>query len=302
MQQYADFCPDGELHDGLGDFLGPIGTVNAIVPVDSSQNSISSEALYFLFKFGNAGGVEPWKQDYIIHRNGTSAVQLQLLYAAGLLDESPEIAFGWDSKSNGVTVTTVANGGVHPADATANPPVPAITVADIEATIGVVSGENAEANRDKVRTLAYQHVGQECAYWPDSSSTASDKLNVRTGRYYLWGALHLFAPVSGEDSVLDDIENPNVKKLVGYFTGETTPPAELPILDVYIDNYNIPQCAMQVSRDEDFGAISSFQPDEPCGCYYDYRATGRSDCEDCEEDDDCTNDSDVCRFGFCEVQ
>jgi hypothetical protein len=76
----------------------------------------------------------------------------------------------------------------------------------------------------------------------------------------------------------------------------------LPLLDIYIDNYNIPQCAMQVSREEDLGAISSFQPDEPCGCYFDFRATGRTSCDECEEDADCPSSDPVCRFGYCEVQ
>jgi len=296
MQQYAEFCPGEELHAGLGDFTGPIGTVNVIVPVDSSQSSISSEALYFLFKFGDAGGLEPWKQDYLIRRNRTSAVQLQVLKAAGLLEEtSGDINFGWDAGTNGASILAVGSNGVHGGD------VP-VTVPDAEATLGFVSGENAENNRATVRTLAYQHVGQECAYWPDSSSTALDKLNVRTGRYFLWGALHLFAPITGEDSVLEDIENEHVRRFVGYFTGEVEPPAGLPVLDIYIDNYNVPQCAMQVQRDEDLGPISSFQPEEPCGCYFDARATGRTSCEECETDDDCPSSDPVCRFGYCEVQ
>lgn len=302
MQQYPELCPGVEgLYDGLGDFLGPVGTVNVIVPTGSSQSSISSEALYFLFKFGAEGGVEPWTNtDYLTRRSPTSAVQLQVLKAAGLLEQSGgAISFGWDAGTNPISVSTVANSGVHDARGE----FAAVTVPNTEATIGFVSGENAENARDDgVRTLAYQHVGQDCAYWPDSSSTAFDKLNVRTGRYFLWGALHFYAPVTGNDSVIEDVANEGVQKLVGYFTGETAPPPELPILDTYIDNFNIPQCAMQVSRDEDLGAISSYQPDEPCGCYFEARATGRTSCEECEESTDCPDSDPVCRFGYCEVQ
>ena len=111
-----------------------------------------------------------------------------------------------------------------------------------------------------------------------------------------------YAPVTGDDSVIEDIANEGVQKLMGYFTGETAPPPELPIVDTYIDNFNIPQCAMQVSRDEDLGAISSYQPDEPCGCYFEARATGRTSCEECEESTDCPDSDPVCRFGYCEVQ
>jgi hypothetical protein len=301
MQQYPELCPGVEgLYDGLGDFVGPVGTVNVIVPNASSQNSISSEAIYFLFKFGEEAGVEPWtNDDYITRRTRTSAVQLQLLKAAGLLEQSGgDINFGWDAATNGASVQTVADAGLH----TAQRGFEAVTVPNAEATIGFVSGENAENARGQVRTLAYQHFGQECAYWPDSSSTAFDKLNVRTGRYFLWGALHFYAPVSGDASALADIGNAGVRRLVGYFTGQTAPPTGLPLLDIYIDNYNVPQCAMQVSRDEDLGPISSYQPEEPCGCYYDFRATGRTSCESCEESSDCPSSDPVCRFGYCEVQ
>jgi hypothetical protein len=308
MQQFPKLCPDYAEGgpDGLGDFLGPVGTVNLIVPNSSSQSSISAEALYFLFKFGAAGGVEPWtNNDYITRRTRSSAVQLLLLKAAGLLESSGgDINFGWDAGTNPISVATVAGSGVH----AARDPFAAVTVANTEATIGFVSGENAEGARGQVRTLAYQHTGQECAYWPDSSSTALDKLNVRTGRYFLWSALHLYVPVSGEESVIDDIVNEDpdkeaaLKKLAGYFTLATETPADLPLFDIYIDNYNVPQCAMQVSRDEDLGATASFQPDEPCGCYYELRATGRTSCEECDDSEDCPSSDPVCRFGYCEVQ
>lgn len=301
MQTYVETCPDYEAApEGLGDFKGPVGTVNFIVPTDSSENSISAEALYYLFKFGPDAGIEPWTDlDYLTRRAPSSAVQLLVVKAAGLLEEtSGEIPFGWDAGSNSVSVGTVANSGVHAMTPTAD----AVTVPNTQATWGFVSGENYEKNRSTLRTLAYQHTDQECAYWPDSSENASDKINVRIGRYFLWSSLHLYAPVSGTANDLDDVENPDVKRLIGYFTGEIDPPAGLPITDIYIDNYNVPDCAMQVSRDEDLGALSSYQPDEPCGCYFEDRATGRTDCASCDEDTDCPSSSPKCRLGFCEVQ
>jgi hypothetical protein len=58
---------------------------------------------------------------------------------------------------------------------------------------------------------------------------------------------------------------------------------------------------MQVRREEDLGALASYQPDAPCGCYFEARATGRSACEDCDDDDDCPDDAPACRFGYCEA-
>ena len=300
MQQYADFCPNVDgLYEGIGDFKGPVGTVALIVPTQSSQNSISTDAVHFIFGFGDESGVEPWVDDsYIVRRNATSAVQLYLAAAADLPDAfNPNV--GVDVKTNANSINFVAAGGVRP-EAEASPGVdkPAVTVANFEATIGFVSGEQADNNRDKVRTLAYQHRGQECAYWPDSTATSFDKINVRRGLYYLWADVHFFAAIEDDGSVTDE----NVAKFIGYITGDVEAPAELPILDIFIDNGNIPRCAMQVQRDADLGALASFQPDEPCGCYFEERANGESSCEECEDDDDCPDSDPVCRHGFCEVK
>ena len=56
---------------------------------------------------------------------------------------------------------------------------------------------------------------------------------------------------------------------------------------------------MQVSRDEDFGALSSSLPDQPCGCYFESRATGRTECAD---DNDCSDEAPTCRSGYCEAR
>ena len=69
------------------------------------------------------------------------------------------------------------------------------TATNPEAAIGFVSGENADANRTTVRTLAFQHTEQRCGYWPDSTATSFDKRSVRDGLYWLWTTTHFFAPV-----------------------------------------------------------------------------------------------------------
>lgn len=57
-----------------------------------------------------------------------------------------------------------------------------------------------------------------------------------------------------------DIVDPHVKKLIGWLTFTEDAPAELPVLDIYIDTYNVPQCAMQVRRSADLGAIRASSP------------------------------------------
>ncbi|MEY4578505.1 MAG: hypothetical protein RL701_3208, partial [Pseudomonadota bacterium] len=61
MQVGPTLCAGVEkLYDGLGDFEGPISTTNFIVPLMSSENSISAEAAYFVFGWGPSGEVAPW--------------------------------------------------------------------------------------------------------------------------------------------------------------------------------------------------------------------------------------------------
>ena len=57
---------------------------------------------------------------------------------------------------------------------------------------------------------------------------------------------------------------------------------------------------MQVWRDGDLGPMYSLQPAEPCGCYYEARATGATDCAACSADPDCPSAAPVCRHGYCE--
>ena len=181
----------------------------------------------------------------------------------------------------------IASGGVHGG-------TEPNTVADPEATLGLVSGEDAANNGSSVRTLAFQHFDQACGYYPDSSATAFDKLNVRTGRYALWSAIHYYARVDDDEAIAGE----HVARLIGYATGALEPPPELPILDIVIDNYNVPQCAMQVQRDTE-GVLSSYRPEAPCSCYFAERATGRTECTPCEGDDDCEGDA-ACHYGYCE--
>jgi hypothetical protein len=308
MQQFPEFCPyfkdlsaaeKTAFKDGVGGFKGPVGTVNVIVPKQSSQNSISADAFYFVFGFGEQGKVEPWvENEYIFHRNANSAVQLYLAAATGLPDAfNPNV--GTDAGTNPNSINWVGAGGVHPNwPATGEVLYPAVTVPNFEATIGFVSGENADNNRDKVRTLAYQHRGQDCGYWPDSTPTSFDKINVRTGKYFLWGDVLLYAAIDDDRKIVDE----NARDLIGYVTGEVEAPSELPILDVFIDNGNIPRCAMQVQRTEDLGEVTPFEPEEPCGCYFESRVNGRTSCESCDDSDECPSEAPVCRRGYCEVR
>ncbi|GMV42387.1 MAG: hypothetical protein AMXMBFR64_41030 [Myxococcales bacterium] len=262
----------------FGDFTGVINSWNLLVPVASSQQSVSAEALYFVFGFGKAGKAAPWTdEEQIIARNGTSAVQIAIAKAIGV---PPAKFVGVDAKTNQATITLLAGS-----------PKP-------EAAIGFTSGEVADDNRDVVRTLAYQHTDQICGYWPDSTATAFDKSNVRFGQYYLWSPTHVFTRVGANGKP----SNPNVALLAGWIDGTVTPPKEVPILDLTIENKNIPKCAMYVDRSSDSGPLFSVVPDAPCGCYFEWKAVGKTDCASCKSDSDCPSSAPVCRHDFCEVK
>lgn len=261
--------------DGIGEWSGPITSWSLIVPSSSSQTSISAEAVYFIYGFGAAlGQVAPWIVDAELYsRNATSAALIAIALAAGI----PPTKFkGTDVGSNQMMISSLSM--------STNP----------EAAIGFVSTEVADLSRDVVRTLAFQATDQSCAYWPDSTATGFDKRNVRDGHYYLWSPYRFYAPTDGGGN----FTNPVTERFVGYFTGAEPLPAELPLLDIIIDNGNIPECAMQVWRDDEIGPLYSRQQDAPCGCYYEQRATGETSCTPCT--DTCA-DGGTCRLGFCEV-
>lgn len=297
MGNAADFCVGFEdgLPDGIGDFLAPVQTVNIITALDSSQRSISAEALYYILgKGAAAGGVAPWTNpSHMILRTRSSFVHQfvadsvfgnlsKVFYDHPSLSTDKDQRLGVEVQTNQQSVDGVAAAGAT------NP----------ESPLGYVSGSAADANRDKVKTLAYQHFGQSCAYWPDSSESTYDKINVRQGLYHFWTPGHFFAPVDDDGEFI----NPLVAEFIGYFTGRLPSPegVDPPIIDRIIEAGDIPLCAMQVTREGTTGAISSYAPDEPCGCYFEKVATGDTNCATCEDDDDCDGDQ-KCRLGFCEA-
>ena len=91
-----------------------------------------------------------------------------------------------------------------------------------------------------------------------------------------------------------------VQDLLEYFSGVSQPVGTTQtITETATLNKNVPTCAMEVARDGDLGPIYAWASPEPCGCFYDFSATGASSCETCDDTDPCSG-TQVCRFGFCE--
>lgn len=271
-------CTGLTLPEGVADIPAPVQTLNIITSIDSDEDSISREALYFIYGWGAESEAPPWNVEANLFKRKTDSFVHNFLAAA--IGLSPSSFIGTEVANQQAVIE-----GIFGAAAT-----------DPNSTLGYVSGSaaaNAE-NREKIKTLAYQHTGQECGYWPSLGPDTFDALNVRKGLYHFWAPGHFFAEVN-EDGVPT---NPLVADLLSWFAG-TSNPEGIDVTEIVIQAGDVPSCAMQVTREGLAGAISSFAPEQPCGCFFDAVATGTSTCATCETDEECGDGK--CRRGYCEA-
>ena len=294
---YAPTCgtlPGGQLPPHVGDFLGPIQTVAFVVPVASTQKALSAKGAYFVFGFGAGSGVAPWTTNTSIYRrNETSAVQALLASAIGV--PLPRW-FGVDATSLLGSVDAGLTGGSSVANALENDPNP-------EQAIGILSDTDMDATvASHVRILAYKDNDQTCAYYPDSTSTARDKANVRDGHYTLWGPMHFFAYVDARGAA----QSPTVGRVISYLIGTAEEPTGVDIVQADANANLVPPCAMHVARTVEMGPLMSYAPAASCSCYFDYVATGHTTCLACAKNADCPASAPVCNLShplaFCETQ
>ena len=294
---FAPSCgtvPGGQLPSNIGAFLGPIQEMTFVVPKASSQRSISASAAYFVFGFGADSGVVPWTVPTSIYRrNSSSAVQAFLAIAIGVpLDK-------WAGVDSGVLAANV-KAGLTGAAAVINS---LTTDPNPEQAIGILAATNLDAaTMTLINVLAYKDIGQNCAYYPDSTPTSHDKANVRDGHYSLWGSIQFFTYIDQHGVP----QNTNVARLISYILGTTAPPHGVDLVQIDAANNLVPRCAMKVNRSGEMGPLSSYAPPNSCGCYFDYVATGQSSCQPCSKPSDCPATAPVCNvaqpIAFCETQ
>jgi hypothetical protein len=319
-------CPQTTgLASGFGQFLGSVQSVDFVVPFQSSQQSISTEAAYYLWGFGGVGSnsVAPWTVPANIYtRSSSSFLTIFVGLATGLtpsriaqpyppVGDAAAPANPTQVKTNALTVSGLAGlNGSNP-----------------ESGIGFVSGETADGERGKntIKVLAYQHSDratgqkQSCGYFPDSTKDALDKINVRTGQYWLWSPIHFFAATSNASGTpkVSDITDADTKALIGWLTGDVAPPAGIDPFKISLASGTVPQCAMQAWRDGDLGTPYSYSPSASCSCKFDiatHSALKPASCHTCQSDNDCTEthhcrnigapldpDAGTGNVGYCEV-
>jgi len=151
---------------------------------------------------------------------------------------------------------------------------------------------DADVNRGNLRTLFLQSPGQIAGYLPDSTKNSFDKMNVRDGHYPLWGYEHFFTAI-GPGGVPSDAAKAFVTRISVSRLDQT-------LLDNLISASLIPQCAMKVTRNSEVGDFSP-QNGLQCGCYFDYKTTGKTDCTPCATASDCPANRNACNYGFCEL-
>jgi len=263
----------------VSDYTGPIVPFALSVPAASSQVAISAEAAHMVFGNGGvSGGVNgvkdaaPWTNPtffFIRNGNAGSTVLTSLLINVN------------KSKFWGIDRLTTDN---------LRDSMLASTAA--EQSIGILSMDFADKNRGNLRSLYIQSAGQSAGYLPDSNKNSFDKMNVRDGHYLLWGYVHFFTPV-GPGGVPSDA----AKAMVTRFSVSRLDQA---LIDSIIGASEVPQCAMKVTRTaevSDFGPQNGLQ----CGCYFDFKTTGRTSCKPCGSSTDCPADHSACNYGYCEV-
>lgn len=281
MGNPAQDCAGITLPENVNDYLAPVQTLNIITSIDSAETSISREALYFIYGWGAESEAPPWTVDAnLLKRKSDSFAHNFVASSIGL---PPSSFIGTEVASQQAVIDGIF------AAASSNP----------DSTLGYVSGSaaNNADNRTKIKTLAYQHTGQECGYWPSLTPDTFDAINVRKGLYHFWTPGHFFARV-------DESGNPAhalAAELIAWFQGTAEPPGDLDVTKIIIESGDIPGCAMQATREGLSGAVSSYAPEQPCGCYFDAIATGTSSCDTCETDEDCGGDGAKCRRGYCEA-
>ncbi len=307
------------------DYLGPIQAMVLAVPTASIANSISAEAAYMVFKFAadtTAHSIPPWiipgdiftryYDSGVLNMTGAALGNGTKTLTAGNWANAQCATPGTSACPN--TATSNGNMASHITGA-------ATSTADINAAIGDIAAQTA-ATTTGIKALAFQGVGQTCGYYPDSSNGNGDKVNVREGRYDIWGPEHLVVKVDGSGNPVGQNGNTAaVQAVIAALIATSTAPLAASvdsgvgltetqvgsIVDIISAAASgaIPQCAMQVQRSGEDGAESSYSPPAPCTCRFLSAATGTtpSMCTPCGASADggtCPSPQ-VCRFGYCEA-
>jgi ABC-type phosphate transport system substrate-binding protein len=265
--------------DRIAEYLGPVQPMTFVVPSASTERAISAEMGRMVFgRGGRDPGASPFSDPSLYFvRNSSSGTQQMISRAIDV-----DARQWWGTDRGGSTRVRDQLLSVAPAKASS--------------AVGILSTDFADAERSRLRILAYRDRKQLCGYFPDSSLFTRDKRNVRDGHYAIWGPIHLYAHVTG------GVPNAAAAALVTRFT---VPRLDQSLLDTIIKSGLVPQCAMKVTRTEEMGPLSTFSPEFQCGCYFEATVPGGTapaGCQECSGPADCPSSKPACNLGYCELK
>jgi ABC-type phosphate transport system substrate-binding protein len=270
------FSLPGGLPTNVADFLGPVQAMTFVTHKGSAELSISAEAAYNVYGFGNDSGVLPWNDETtIFKRDALSGTQQMISAAIGVP------AAKWKG------VATTGSGDLQNQIVAATP---------VGKTLGILAADVAQDNRALLDVLAYQHTGQRCGYYPDREGNSNDKQNVRDGHYAIWGPMHFLTRIDSSGVAVKRA----AADVIGYLAGTKAAPANLDLVAFEAQHHVVSPCAMRVKRDQEMGHMSPYSPVGACGCYYEMMANGSTSCTPCTRSTDCPLSLSVCSYGYCE--
>jgi len=176
------------------------------------------------------------------------------------------------------------------------------TAANKDAAIGILAADFADQNRTTVapdggtpppaiKFLATSIPVSRAGICPTSDSTKFDKINVRQGRYAIWGPVHMITKVDTSSVPT----SANVATILKYFASVgTTPDATLTdtqkkdMITAEANAFTVPWCAMQVQRATEICDADALPPAEPCAVTTRAsRASSVTTCTACPNGNEC---------------
>ena len=272
---------------GATDTLGPIQAMTFVAPKASAERAISAEAARLVYGYGgtfNDFMSPPWTNvDHIQRRNPASGTQNLIGKFIGVSSAS------FKGTENGSTSAMIG--------ALTDP-----NLTDPNATIGILDVVNGDPVSTKIRVLAFQAAGQQCAFLPDSADGTFDRRNVRDGHYVLWGPLHIFNRSTVSTNAGNVIKFLSLA-MAPQLANQTEAESMSALIGVTARGSLVPACAMRVQRTSEGGALSTLLPQHACGCRYETELGIDAACTTCDVDTDCQSpDAPRCNYGFCEQQ
>jgi ABC-type phosphate transport system substrate-binding protein len=320
--------PQITLTSSFQEFHGAIQPMEITVPWSSSENSISYDAAYTVFGWAGAMyPVMPWTVPTAVWTRGdTSGTQLMVANAIGLAGNkwltglSAEAGAAQVAGSSGAMVTDIEASGVTNANAT----IGVLSAGTLDPLKAAPGTNDAGAATGGLKPLAFQAKDESCGYYADSSLSTFDKINVRQGRYAIWGPLHFVTNVNGGTPIANPMgssnlipsTSANVAAVIALITHQglaVNSTGLKTVIAAEASAHFVPDCAMEVSRSAEVtlataGGEASYAPTGACGCYFESVTGGgtttSSYCQTCTADADCA-DAGVythCNYGYCEAQ